>query len=168
MSAYPAADPASEWRVKRSLGRCWGFSIASFGIYAPYWVYITRRLLDRELQHGRDDATFHTVGIFIPILNYFVTYWIWRDIDRLRRSIGLPPFEVGLFVGLTVIGGAPVTYSIVLNRLNEYWDHRSQGWAQDAPVTSGEKLVVAAGAVFWLLFVLVLIVAIALVVVSAS
>jgi hypothetical protein len=143
------------WRVKRSMGRCWGFSALSFGIYAPYWLYVTRTLLDRELQHGRDDAALHTVGYFVPILNYFIVYWLWRDLDRLRQSIGLPPFEVGLFVGLTVIGGAPITYSLVLNKLNEYWDHRSLGWASDAPVTSGEKVVVAAGAAFWLLFVLI-------------
>ena len=142
------------WGVKRSMGRCWGFTLLSFGIYAPYWLYVTRGLLDRELQHGRDDAALHTVGYFVPILNYFIVYWLWRDVDRLRRSIGLPPFEVGLFVGLTVIGGAPITYSLVLNKLNEYWDHRSLGWAADAPVTTGEKLVVAAGAAFWLLFLL--------------
>ena len=142
------------WRVKRSLGRCWGFMLLSFGIYAPYWVYVTRKLLDTELQEGRDDAAFHTVGTFVPVLNYFVAYWIWRDIDRLRRAVGLPPFEVGLYVGLTVVGGAPITYSLVLNRFNEYWDVRSQGWATDAPITTGEKLVVAAGAAIWLLFVL--------------
>lgn len=141
------------WRVKRSMGRCWGFTLLSFGIYGPYWVYVTRKLLDAELQHGRDDAAFHTVGMFVPVLNFFVTYWIWRDIDRLRQALGLPRFEVGVFVGLTVIGGAPVTYSLVLNKLNEYWDHRSQGWATDAPVTTGEKIVVIAGAVFWLTFV---------------
>lgn len=153
------------WRVRRSMGRCWGFMLLSFGIYGPYWVYVTRTLLDTEMRQGRDDAAFHTVGSFIPILHYFVAYWIWRDIDRLRRSVGLPPFEVGLFVGLTVFGGAPVTYSLVLNKLNEYWDMRSQGWATDAPTTTGEKVVVAAGAALWLAFVgaffLVLILALA-------
>ena len=153
------------WAVKRSMERCWGFTLLSFGIYGPYWVYVTRKLLDRELQQGRDDAAFHTVGIFVPILNFFVTYWIWRDIDRLRQALGLPRFEVGVYVGLTVIGGAPVTYSLVLNRLNEYWDHRSQGWARDAPVTTGETIVVIAGAILWLTFVgmffLVLILALA-------
>lgn len=143
---------AEAWRVKRSLWRCWGLTLLSFGIYMPYWVYVTRKLLDLELREGRDDAAFHTFGSFVPILNYFVTYWIWRDIDRLRRAVGLPPFEVGLFVGLTVVGGAPVTYSLVLERLNEYWDVRSQGWASDAPVTTGEKLAAAAGAALWLLF----------------
>ncbi|MEX2194778.1 MAG: hypothetical protein WD844_05780 [Thermoleophilaceae bacterium] len=143
-----SAAPPEAWRVKRSMGRCWGFTLGSLGIYALYWVYQTRKLLDRELRHGRDDATLHTLGSLVPILNYFVMYWLWRDIDRLRQSIGLPRFEVGLFVGLSVIGGTPVTYSIVLNRLNEYWDHRSQGWATDAPVTSGEKLTLLGGALF--------------------
>jgi hypothetical protein len=68
-------------------------------------------------------------------------------------------------VGLTVIGGGPVTYSMMLNRLNEYWDVRSQGWAADAPVTTGEKLVAGGGAALWLAFVgaffLVLILALA-------
>lgn len=137
---------AGAWSVKRSLGRCWGFTALSFALYGPYWVYVTRRVLDQELQNGRDDAAFHTVGSFIPILNYFVDYWLWRDIDRLRRSIGLSPFPVGVYVGLTVIGGAPVTYSLVCNHLNEYWDRRSLGWAAEAPVTTGEVLVAVAGA----------------------
>jgi hypothetical protein len=148
------APPAAEaWRLKRSMGRCWGFTLGSLGLYGAYWLYQTRKLIDRELQHGRDDAALHTVGFFVPILNYFVLYWLWRDIDRLRQSIGLPRFEVGLFVGLSVIGGTPVTYSIVLNRLNEYWDYRSQGWASDAPVTTGEKLTLLVG-VFYALMLL--------------
>lgn len=160
-----SAWPAGAWAVKRSLGRCIGLSILSFGIYAPYWVYVTRKLLDAELRNGRDDAAFHAVGTFVPILNLFVAYWIWRDIDLLRRSIGLRRFEVGLFVGLTAIGGAPVTYSIVLGYLNEYWDWRSQGHATDAPSTTGEKLVALAGGLLWLgfaaTFALVLILALA-------
>ena len=147
-----SAWPSEAWRVKRSLGRCIGFSLLSFGAYAPYWVYVTRKLLDLELRNGRDDAAFHTVGTFVPVLNFFVTYWIWRDIDRLRQSIGLRRFEPGLLVGLTVIGGAPITYSVVLGYLNEYWDWRSQGHASDAPFTTGEKLVVLGGALLWVLF----------------
>lgn len=153
MNAATAQAPAvpEAWRVKRSMGRCWGFTLGSLGLYGAYWLYQTRKLIDRELQHGRDDAAVHTVGFFVPILNFFVLYWLWRDIDRLRQSIGLPRFEVGLFVGLSVIGGTPVTYSIVLNRLNEYWDWRSQGWAGDAPVTAGEKLTLLVGAFYALM-----------------
>lgn len=142
------APAAEAWRVKRSLGRCWGFMLGSLGIYSLYWLYQTRALLDRELRHGRDDATLHTLGFLVPVLNYFVVYWLWRDIARLRQSIGLPPFEVGLYVAGTVVGGAPITYSLVGDRLNEYWDHRSQGWAADAPVTTGEKLTLLGGALF--------------------
>ena len=54
---------------------------------------------------------------------------------------------------------------MVVNRLNEYWDVRTQGAAVTAPVTTGEKIVVGIGLAFWALFALIIMIAI---VVAAS
>ena len=68
----------------------------------------------------------------------------------------MPEFNVILWLVLSafVPFAAIVFYPMVVNRLNEYWDVRTQGAAITAPVTSGEKMAVGIGAAFWALFVL--------------
>jgi hypothetical protein len=145
------------YAVKRPLGRTFGFTVLSLGSYLYYWLYVTRRQLDGEIADGRDDALMHTLGLLVPGLNFFVTYWLWRDLDFLRRRIGLSEFPVvGYLIGSIFL--APVFYSIVLNRLNEYWDVRTGGLATDAPVTGTEKVIVWIGTAFlalWLVLVLI-------------
>jgi hypothetical protein len=74
----------------------------------------------------------------------------------------MPEFNVILWLVLSafVPFAAFVTYPMVVNRLNEYWDVRTQGAAVTAPVTSGEKIAVAIGAAFWAVFILIIVVAI--------
>ncbi|HET8820181.1 MAG TPA: hypothetical protein VFM57_01440 [Thermoleophilaceae bacterium] len=138
--------------VRYSVGRDWGFTLLSAGLWLVFWFHRTRRLLDGELARGRDDAVLHSIGLVVPIWNIFVLYWLYRDLDDLRRWNGLPGLEVALYT----IGGAlapVVTYSIALGKFNELWDRRTQGLAVEAPVSGGEKAVLAAGAALWLLWV---------------
>ncbi len=150
-AATPSPDP---YAVKRGLGRVWGFSVLSFGLYTYFWLYVYRRLLDGELGHGRDDALLHTLLLLVPIANFFVLYWLWRDLNFLRSRIGLEEFPVVPYV-IGAVFLAPLFYSLVLLKLNEYWDARTQGLASDAPVTTAEKIVVAAGAAFLALWILI-------------
>jgi hypothetical protein len=155
------------YAVKYDLGRAWGYSLISFGTWTFYWFYVTRRLLDGEIGRGRDDAALHTLGLFVPVLNAFVLYWLYRDLDELRRRSGL----TGLPVAAYVVGGilaAPILYSIALGNVNEYWDARTQGLAAEAPVTGGEKAIVAVGAAIWILWVLLLVLAVVLLVVGGE
>lgn len=155
------------WAVKRSTARCWGFAVGSFGLWTLFWFHTYRRLLDAEMGQGRDDAVLHTLGLFVPILNFFVIYWLWRDLDVLRRHVGLPGFPVAGYV----VGGVflqPVFYSLANEKLNEYWDKRSAGHATDAPVTTPEKVVTAVGAGLFLTYVLFIVLAIVLAIVGSS
>lgn len=155
------------WAVKRSLGRCWGFSILSFGLWTYFWFHNYRKLLDGELGQGRDDALLHTFGLLVPILNFFIIYWFWRDLDILRRRAGLSEFPVaGFLVGSIFL--APVFYSLVNQKLNEYWDIRSQGHATDAPVTTREKVFVGIGLALFLLYVAFIILSIVVAVSSSG
>lgn len=158
--AQPApAYPAEAYAVKQGLGRAWGFSLLSFGIWTYWWFYVTRKLLDGEKGEGRDDAVLHTLGLLVPILNFFIVYWLWRDISQLRARVGQPDFPAGAYlVGSIFL--APVVYSFVLVKLNEYWDVRTQGLATDSRVSTGEKVAVAIGALLWVLWVLVIVIAI--------
>ena len=144
-----------ELAIKRGVGRVIGFTILSPFIYPYYWFFVTRKQLNSELGNT-DDAGLYTAGLLVPILNIIIIYWLWRDIDALRRRVGMPEFNVILWLVLSafVPFAAIVFYPMVVNRLNEYWDVRTQGAAITAPVTSGEKIVVAIGAAFWALFVL--------------
>lgn len=155
------------WAVKRSTGRCWGFAVASFGLWTFFWFHTYRRLLDAEMGQGRDDATTHTILLFVPIANFFVAYWLWRDLDALRRRAGLPDFPVVAFV-IGSIFIQPLFWSLVNVRLNEYWDERSQGHVTDAPVTSTEKVITAIGAGLFVLYVIGTILLIVLAVVTST
>jgi hypothetical protein len=138
------------YAVKYGLGRAWSFTVLTVGLWLVFWFHRTRKLFDGELARGRDDAIVHTIGLLVPIWNIFVLYWLYRDLDELRRWNGLAGLEVPLYT----VGGAlapALTYSIALGKFNELWDRRTQGLAVDAPVSTGEKAVLAAGGLLWLL-----------------
>jgi hypothetical protein len=138
------------YAVKYSLGRACGFSVLTSSLWTGFWLHRTRRLFDGELARGRDDAAFHTVGLFVPVLNIFVIYWIYRDLDELRRRAGLRGIPVAGYV-VGAIFAAPVVYSIALGQFNEYWDARTQGLATEAEISTPERALVALGAAWWLL-----------------
>jgi hypothetical protein len=167
MAPSGAAGPVvGELAIKRNVGRVIGFTLLSPFIYPYYWFYVTRKQLNGELA-STDDAGLYTAGLLVPILSVIITYWLWRDIDALRRRMGMPEFNVILWLVLAafVPFAAIVIYPMVVQRLNEYWDTRTRGAAITAPVTSGEKIAVGIGAAFWALFILIFVIAI---VVAAS
>jgi hypothetical protein len=156
-----AGPVVGELAIKRGVGRVIGFSILSFGIYTYYWFYVTRKQLNSELG-STDDAGLYTAGLLVPILNIIITYWLWRDLNLLRQRVGLPDFNVILWLVLSMFipFAALIIYPMVVNRLNEYWDVRTQGAAVTAPVTTGEKIVVGIGIALWAFFALIIIIAI--------
>jgi hypothetical protein len=160
--------PAEAYAVKRPLGRVWVRTVLSFGLYSYAWFHVHRRLLDGELGQGRDDATPHTLGLVVPILNFFIVHWLWRDLNALRLRFGLREFpEVAYLVGSVFV--APLFFSLVVNHLNEYWDVRTQGLATDSELTSFERASLVIGgilAVVWVLALLAAIVALVIAVLS--
>ncbi len=141
------------YAVKYSLGRAWVYSMLSVGLWTGYWFYVTRKLFDGETGRGRDDAVLHTLGLYVPVLNVFILYWLFRDLSELRSRVGLAELPVPAYV----VGGiflAPVLYSLALGKVNEFWDVRTQGLATEASMPTAEKVVIAVGASFWVLTVL--------------
>ena len=141
------------YAVKYSIGRAWIYSMLSIGLWTAYWFYVTRKLFDGETGRGRDDAVLHTLGLYVPVLNIFILYWLYRDLSELRQRVGLTELPVPAYV----VGGvflAPVIYSIALGKVNEFWDVRTQGLATEASMPGAEKAVVAVGASFWVLCIL--------------
>lgn len=159
--------PAETYAVKRPLGRVWGYGLLSFGLYAYAWFHVHRKLLDGELGGVRDDATLHTFGLLVPILNFFIIHWLWRDLNALRVRFGLAPFpEIPYLIGSLFL--APLFFSLVVVQLNEYWDVRTQGLATDAGRTSFETASLVIGGLLFAVTVLSLIAAIVVIVVAAT
>ncbi len=131
----------------------------SLGIYHFYWFNVTRKEVSRELRTD-DDAALQTAGLLVPVLNWVITYWLWRDINVARTRVGLSEFSIPLYLVLSILGLWPIFYALVAHHLNEYWDWRTGGLATDAAVTRNEKLVVAAGALLWLLWLAIIVVVI--------
>lgn len=161
------SPPPHGYPIKRSVARVLGFSVLSFGLYTFYWFHVTREELKHELRSD-DNAALQTAGLLVPILNYVITYWLWRDINAARRWLGLPEFSIPLYLVLSILGLAPIFYSLVVTKLNEYWDRRTGGHAVDAPITTAEKVVVVVGALIWVLYVLLIVLVIFLVVSSET
>ena len=154
------------YAVKYGLGRAWGYSALTVGAWLLFWFHRTRKLLDGELGQGRDDALLHSIGLLVPVWNIFVLYWLYRDLDELRRCHGLPEIpgiedfageimhSAEIPVAAYVAGGAlapAIMYSVALGKVNEFWDVRTQGLATDASTTGGEKVLLAIGVVIWVL-----------------
>jgi hypothetical protein len=143
------------------------YSLVSYGLWPGYWFYVNRRLFDGETGRGRNDALLHTLGLFVPILNVFILYWMYRDLDELRRRSGLPGLPVAGYV-VGAVFAAPILYSIALGKVNEYWDARTQGMATESPTAGAEKAVLAVGAALWLLMVLWLVLVALLLIFSST
>lgn len=138
------------YAVKYDLGRAWGYSALTVGAWLLFWFHRTRKLLDGELGQGRDDALLHSIGLLVPVWNIFVLYWLYRDLDELRRWHGLPEIPVAAYVAGGALAPA-IMYSVALGKVNEFWDVRTQGLATDASTTGGEKVLLAIGVVIWVL-----------------
>lgn len=154
--------------VKRSVLRVIGFGIISLGIYGFYWFFVTRKQVTEEVG-GKDQVGLQTVGLIVPILNIFILYWLFRDIDKLHRQAGLSGFPAlplavtplvisiitRIIPKLSIIGLANlVVYGFVVSKLNEYWDKKTDGKAENAPVTGSEIAVVVGGLVLMILLIL--------------
>jgi hypothetical protein len=95
----------------------------------------------------------------VPILNWFILYWLLRDIAEARRRIGLPEDIDPILLTVIWLLVGPVGIGLSQNSLNQYWDVRSNGYATDAKLTAGEIAVGIVPGALWLLLMIVVIIA---------
>ncbi len=141
----PAATGASP-AVIRSVGRCILLTIVSFGLWAFAWIYHTA---DEVSPAAGEEASppLRMIGFLIPLVNIFVLFLCWRDIDNFLKKNGAKDFHVVLFLLLTIfIPFAGIfTYIIVQNRLNAGWETATGGAATDAPMQTIDWVFLLAG-----------------------
>ncbi len=189
--------------VKRGVARVLLLTIVTNGLYFFYWFYVTRERVTAEVK-GTDNVGLQTAGLLVPILNAFILYWLYRDINKARASQKLAPFPAGLYVilpyvlgalalvimipsFLSILGGAfslandstdtggallglglvgvifgallavaggilhYIFWGIAINRLNLFWDAKSNGKATSAAYGRGEIAIIIVGVILFLL-----------------
>lgn len=118
-AAITKTQPTDGNKIKRSVVRVLGLSIITSGIYNFYWFFVTKNQLKRELKNEQH-VGWQTVGLIVPVLNAFVLYWLYRDINRVRETQKLPAFPAAWYVlipivliGVAFLIGAGAIISIV-------------------------------------------------------
>lgn len=148
--AVKPATAGAPRQVKRGWVRVLLFSLFSFGLYTIYWFYVTRRAVFRE-QGKASSAGLHTLGLFVPILQFFIYYWLVKDIAELSQKAGAKEVSVPLLFLLWVFVGI---IGLILTQVafNDYWDKKLGQNAADIPVKAIEILTVVVAALFWTAF----------------
>jgi hypothetical protein len=141
----PAAVGGSP-AVIRSAGKCFLLLLVSFGLWTFAWIYHTA---DEVSPAAGQEASppLRMVGFLIPLVNIFVLFLSWRDIDNFLKKHGAKDFPVVLFLLLSIFipFAAIFTYIIVQNRLNAGWEVATGGQATDAPMQPIDWIFVLAG-----------------------
>ena len=152
----PVATAAVEgWAVKRSVVRV--VLLLFGGTYIFYWFYKTRPKVTAELG-THDNVTAQTWGLLVPILNWFIIYWLLRDIAEVRRRMGMPNDLDAVVMLVIWIFVSPAGIGLSQNQLNEYWDRRSNGYATDTPLTFAEVLAAVALWIFFILLAVIIVI----------
>jgi hypothetical protein len=159
VSANPAipgpagAGPA----VIRSIGRCFLSLLVSGGLWGVAWIYHTAREVGED-GRGKEDTSpgLRVVGAFIPIVNWFVLYFSWRDIEKYCKQVGAPDFPLVLyFIGSFIPIVNIILYVVVQGKMNEAFRVGSGGQAQDAPMYTIDWVTIVLGFVFIVLAVVI-------------
>jgi hypothetical protein len=158
--AQPAAvAPVEGWAVKRGIVRV--VLLIFGGTYLFYWFHQTRPKVTAELG-TYDNVTGQTWGLLVPILNWFIIYWLLRDIAEARRRLGMPNDLDPVIMLVIWLFISPAGIGLSQNQLNEYWDRRSNGYATDAPLTFWEVVSAIALWIFFIALAILIVVIVAI------
>lgn len=163
-SASPEAAfggaPAGGPKVLRSIGSCFGWLLLSFGLWGAAWVYNNLNEIGDATQKDTN-ATLKTVLYFVPIVNLFVLYFVWKDVDEFVEGTGEQGFSVILYTLLTIFipFAAIFTYISVQNKLNAAWGRATNGTAQKADLGTFGMITVVIGAIFWVFYIGIIVIA---------
>lgn len=147
---------AEGWRVKRSWVRVLVLNLVSLGFYSVYWFYQVRKQIFTEQKNSSSSAGLHTLGLVVPILNWFILYWLYKDLAVIAKQQGREVSALLLFL-LTFFVGA-IGQILAQEELNKYWDAKSGGKATAAKVTAAEVIVSLLGAFFFIFFIVAIVV----------
>jgi hypothetical protein len=153
MGPLPPPVPMPDNRVIRSVGRCVALLILSWGLWGFAWVYHTTKEVSPRVNRPESPSK-RTWMYLVPILNLFVIYWCWRDIEEYTKRARVQTFDLLLWFILTIVISPVAFYSypMVQSRLNEAHLAATNGQAQNAPMEAIDWIMLAVGWVFFLLW----------------
>ena len=168
MGPLPPPVPMPDNRVIRGVGRCIALLILSWGFWGFAWVYHTTKEVSPRVNRPTSPAG-RAWMYAVPILNLFVIYWCWRDIEEYTKRSRAQSFDLLLWFLLSILISVVTLYSypMVQSRLNDAHRSATNGTAQDAPMEAIDWIMIAVGWAFFLLW-MAFIVVIVLVAASSS
>ena len=137
-------------QVKRGWIRVLVLTILSMGLYSFYWFYVTRRQIFAEQGNTTSSPLLHTLGLFVPILQFVVFYWLAKDADALAAKVDANRQSVPLLVILWIFFG-PAALVLAQVAVNDYWDKQTKGKAADIPLKFVEFVPVILATLFWVM-----------------
>jgi hypothetical protein len=157
-SASPEAAfggaPAGGPNVIRSVGSCFGWLLLSFGLWGFAWIYNNLTEIGNAMRKDTN-ATLKTVLYLVPIVNLFVLYFVWKDVDEFVEGTGEQGFSVILYTLLTIFipFAAIFTFISVQNKLNAAWTRATNGSAEKAELGTFGLVTVIVGVLFWIFYI---------------
>ena len=142
-----------QFATRRSVGKCILLLIVSAGLWGLAWVYHTgKEVAQQGLGNSDANPGWRAVGFLIPIVNYFILYFSWRDIEKFCKKVGSKDFPLVLYFILTIIIPfvAIFTYISVQGKMNDAFDAASGGQAAEAPMETIDWATVAIGILLWI------------------
>lgn len=151
--------PAGGPKTIRSIGSCFGWLLLSFGLWSYAWIY--NNLTEIGTATGKDtQATLKTVLYIIPIVNLFVLYFTWKDVNEFVEGTGSDGFSPILYIILSFI---PIVNIFILvsvqNKLNGAWEKATNGAAEKAELGTLGLVMVIIGALFWVFYIGIFVIA---------
>ncbi len=171
----------TEQRRLYSLGRVGILTLVSFGLYFPYWMYVSWKQLMTELPEKRFYPGWHAFSQFVPIYNLVVLFQHFHTIQTIQMrngtlsniSLGLLTFVIIIAFGIVALAYflkgllfasaiVIITYSLAATgialwgqeNLNRYWVRVTATRVRSAATGPGEIIISVTGAASVLVIVL--------------
>jgi predicted nucleic acid-binding Zn ribbon protein len=139
----PSQDNSLELSVKRGWPRVLLFSVLSLGFYQIYWYYITSRLV-KDFSKEDYSPALRTLGLFVPILSWFMVYYLIDDISQLQEEVGIEsPVSPGWMVVLAIFTRGYIYPAVAQDGLNQYLDVKTSNKASSSKISIIEILFIA-------------------------
>lgn len=160
----PQPQQIHDTAVIRSVGRCILLLIASFGLWGFAWMYHTTKEVSSKVVSPPPSAGLRTFLYVVPIAQYVVWAYSWRDIENYCKRTGSKDFPMVLFFVLTLLLGIPglYTFPAVQSRMNDAHRAATNGQATDAKMQTIDWVFVGIGLVFWAFWVLIILLSVVL------
>jgi hypothetical protein len=149
--------------VIRGVGRCIALQIFSFGLWSFAWMYHTTKEVSSKVKQPPPSPGLRAFLYVIPIVNLIMWFMAWQDIEEYTKRAGSRDFPMVVFWVLTFIFGIVGVYTLptVQSRMNDAHRAATNGQATEAPMEAIDWVFLVIGLLFWVLWVLIIVIAIA-------